>query len=136
MPATLIAYFVMRGNLMGAVLDDALEAAEVAAPHRAQHRLGGERADAPPIQIGKVSSSVHVKRVRPRRRRRRVKRPRPVTAPRCSMPIARPGVHSVTAMRSVVRSGPTFVTQSKRVPTPRREVLVNVIDSASAIQST
>ena len=42
----------------------------------------------------------------------------------------------MTVIRSVVRSGPTFVRQSKRVPTPRCMVLVKVIDSASAIQST
>ena len=35
-------------------------------------------------------------------------------------PIERRGFHSVIAIRSVSRSGPTFVSQSNVVPTPRR----------------
>jgi hypothetical protein len=39
-------------------------------------------------------------------------------------------------MRSVVRSGPTLVTQSNSVPTPERCSVRNRMDSASRIQST
>ena len=52
--------------------------------------------------------------------RPRVKRPVPVTTPRCSMPITAPGSHSVTRMRSTVVNGPTRVRQSNSVPTPDR----------------
>jgi hypothetical protein len=39
-------------------------------------------------------------------------------------------------MRSVSRRGPTFVSQSKVVPTPSVDDEVNRIDRASAIHST
>ena len=60
----------------------------------------------PPIHHGKRICSVHVKRVPPALTGSSVNRPVPVNRPRCSIPIARSGSHSVTIMRSVVRSGP------------------------------
>ena len=46
------------------------------------------------------------------------------------------GTHSVTSMRSISRSGPTFVRHSNDVPTPSVVADVKRIDSASAIHST
>ena len=83
-----------------------------------------------------ASSSSHVKRVRPRPRRRSVKRPTPRTSPVWRTPIDRPSRHSVTSMRSTRRNGPTLVSLSNVVPTPRRFRDVNRIASASAIHST
>ena len=93
-------------------------------------------ASGPPSHHGMASSSSQVKRVRPRPRRRRVKRPLPVTSPVWRTPIVRPSRHSVTSMRSTSLNGPTFVSHSKVVPTPRRRDEVNRIASASAIHST
>ena len=53
-----------------------------------------------------------------------VNRPVPVTTPAWRTPIVRAGSHSVISMWSVSRSGPTLVSQTKRVPTPRRCVVL------------
>ena len=89
----------------------------------------------PPAHHGNRSRSSQVNRVRPRRARRMVKRPRPVTTPWWAMPITRPGRHSVTSMRSVIRSGPTLVSQSNVVPTPSRRSVRNRMATASRIHS-
>ena len=62
--------------------------------------------------------------------------PVPVTSPSWRTPIARPGSHAVTSMRSVRRIGPTTVTHSNRVPTPRVCSVTKRMISASAIHST
>ena len=65
-----------------------------------------------------------------------VNRPVPVTSPAWRTPIVRGGSHSVTSMWSVSRNGPTLVSQTNRVPTPRRCSPSNRIASASVIHST
>ena len=51
-------------------------------------------------------------------------------------PIALPGTHSVISITSVRRKGPTFVSHSKRVPTPLVCVVRKRMPTASAIHST
>ena len=72
-----------------------------------------------------------------------VNRPLPVTMPvwRTPMtpttPVAASGAtHSVISMRSTSLIGPTFVSQRNSVPTPRVCSLVNLMATASCIQST
>ena len=59
-----------------------------------------------------------------------------MTRPSWRTPIDRPGSHSVISIWSVSRIGPTAVTHSNRVPTPRVWSVVKRMISASAIQST
>lgn len=103
----------------------------------ASTRLPTKAPSGPPSQTGKRSSSSHVTLVARRRRAGRSEnRPVPVTSPTWRTPMARPGRHSVTSMRSTSRMGPTLVSQAKVVPTPERRSDVNRIASASAIHST
>jgi len=93
-------------------------------PRQMRRRMGlaSTAVTGPPMYQGKRRRSdqdTTVRSPRPRQRRRSVKRPSPVTRPSWRTPISRPSTQLVTVMRSTVRSGPTRVTQSKVVPTPR-----------------
>jgi hypothetical protein len=90
----------------------------------------------PPNHQGNSNVSSQEKRVRSLPTLRRLKTPEPRTTPRCSTPIATPGVHLVIDMTSTTRIGPIFVRQSNAVPTPARCCVRKLIDSASAIQVT
>ena len=50
--------------------------------------------------------------------------------------MAFPGTHSVISMWSVIRNGPTLVSQSNAVPTPEVCSEVKWMATASCIQST
>ena len=65
-----------------------------------------------------------------------VKRPEPVTRPWWRTPISRPGIHDVISMWSASRTGPTLVSQMKRVPVPRVRSPWKRMAVASAIHST
>ena len=62
--------------------------------------------------------------------------PVPLTTPSWRTPMLRGGSHSVTVITSVSLIGPTLVSHSNVVPTPRVVAPVNRISTASAIQST
>ena len=90
----------------------------------------------PPRYHGKVSSSVHVNRVRKLSSSgSSVNTPVPVTIPVWRTPMAAFGAHSVMVISSTNLMGPTFVSQKNSVPTPRVCSDLNRIATASAIQS-